>query len=60
MSKEVYKFESHVSTPMGGKLPWRYCKHCGLVFLKNDISRLCVKLGCNYYLNKDYISYWRK
>lgn len=51
--KETYKFESH-STKMIKRIPWPVCQHCGLVFLKNKISRWCVKTGCNHSLHRDY------
>jgi hypothetical protein len=31
-----------------------YCRHCGLIPLKNDISQFCVRLGCDYELDGRY------
>jgi hypothetical protein len=30
------------------KLPWPYCRHCGLVRLRNRASELAWKWGCNW------------
>ena len=27
---------------------WPYCAHCGLVALKNDVSRKAAKAACEY------------
>jgi len=39
--------------------PWRYCKGCGLVFLKNEITELCKRLGCDFEDHPEYLK-WRK
>jgi len=49
--KETYTFESH-SIKMIKRIPWPICKHCGLIFLKNKVSRWCVKNGCNHSLHR--------
>lgn len=54
MKKDPYKYEPHKSFKLGN-LPWEYCGRCGLIFLKNDISRLCKKLGCDYENHSTYI-----
>lgn len=46
----VYKMEPHNTKAMKG-LPWPCCKRCGLLFLKNDRTRLAVSLGCRYNLS---------
>lgn len=51
--KETYKFEPH-SAKMIKRIPWPICQHCGLMFLKNKISRWCIKTGCNHSLHRDY------
>lgn len=31
------------------KVSWpQFCKYCGLIPLKNEISQLCARLGCDY------------
>ena len=51
--KETYTFESHKPI-MIKRIPWPVCQYCGLVFLKNKMSRWCVKTGCNHSLHRDY------
>jgi len=29
-------------------MPWLLCGKCGLVALKNDITRWCISHGCDY------------
>lgn len=36
-----------------------YCENCGLLNLKNWISVLCVKLGCDYKENAQFKA-WQK
>ena len=54
---EVYNMEPHAPKQLKG-LPWKYCRYCGLVYLRNDISTTCIRLGCNYSLHPDY-QRWR-
>lgn len=51
--KETYTFEPH-KLKMIKRIPWPICQYCGLVFLKNKVSRWCIKNGCNYSLHRDY------
>jgi hypothetical protein len=45
--KEItYTYEQHKPVPLKGT-PWHYCQYCGLVFLKNRITRWCVRMGCS-------------
>ncbi len=39
----------HVMTGSMKRLPWRYCKRCGLLALKNDASRAALKRECVTY-----------
>jgi hypothetical protein len=42
-------FEDHRPQALcKGRLPWSYCKKCGLVRLKNEPSIKAWKLGCNW------------
>lgn len=49
----VYSFESHSPVALKGT-PWLYCKYCGLVYLRNKLTRWCIKSGCNNAYHKDY------
>lgn len=42
----TYSHEKHSPVPLKGT-PWMYCKYCGLVYLKNRITRWCIRMGCN-------------
>lgn len=56
--KEPYKYEGH-SPATSKKMPWLLrCKFCGLVYLKNEFTKRCIKAGCNH---KDHPEYrkWR-
>jgi hypothetical protein len=45
--KEItYSYEPHAPVPLKGT-HWVYCKYCGLVYLKNKMTRWCIKMGCN-------------
>ena len=48
-----YTYEKHNSHKLPN-LPWIYCKHCGLVFLNNAISKWCIRMGCNVEYHPDY------
>lgn len=55
MPSEPYKFEPHAFASR--IVSWPYCSYCGLVYLKNDFTAWCVKMGCNY---KDHPQYKAK
>ena len=45
--KEItYSYEPHSTVSLKGT-PWPYCKYCGLVYLRNRITRWCIRMGCN-------------
>ena len=46
-AQTAYKFKGHSFTPLKG-IGKQYCKGCGLVALRNDISAWCIDKGCNY------------
>jgi len=48
----------HRRKPLG-RTGFFYCPGCGLVFLKNWISRLCDRLGCDYE-NSPQFKAWRR
>lgn len=39
-------------------LPWVVCRYCGLVYLHNDFTRWCVRMGCDNQNHPDY-QRWR-
>lgn len=41
-----YVFEAHRPSKRRA-LPWPVCDACGLVFLKNDVTAWCIRMGCN-------------
>jgi hypothetical protein len=52
--KETYKFEAHKPRQLTKRIPWLVCQYCGLVYLKNNVSRWCISKGCLHELHKDY------
>lgn len=42
----TYSYEKHAPVPLKGN-PYLYCKYCGLVYLKNDFTKWCIRMGCN-------------
>jgi hypothetical protein len=45
---EVVKYSYEAHSPVKVKqLPWPVCRHCGLVYLKNEFTRWCIGKGCN-------------
>jgi len=44
----TYSFEPHKPKKLSKRLPWMYCGHCGLLYLKNPITKWCIKMGCNH------------
>ena len=52
--KEIsYKYERHSPIILKGT-PWLYCRHCGLLYLNNAITRWCIRMGCLNEYHKDY------
>lgn len=52
--KEIdYKYERH-SPIMLKSTPWLYCRHCGLLYLRNNTTKWCIRMGCLYEYHKDY------
>ena len=49
-----YSFEPHQSRRLSKQLPFLYCPKCGLLFLKNPITRWCIKMGCDHEYHKQY------
>lgn len=44
---EPYKMEPHkIIYPKYSH--WPMCQYCGLIFLKNDITRWSIKMGCDH------------
>jgi len=53
--KEIkYSFESHRPRKLCKTIPWLYCAHCGLLYLKNPLTRWCIKMGCNHSYHNQY------
>ena len=51
-----YIFEAH--SPIKIKvIPWLFCKYCGLIFLNNELTKWCIKMGCNH---EDHMQYTTK
>jgi len=57
--KLTYSFEPHNPKKLKG-LPWLYCPHCGLLYLRNSITKWCIKMGCNNSYHEQYKSILRK
>jgi hypothetical protein len=53
-----YEYEPHSPTQMRN-MPWLYCRHCGLLYLKNDFTRWCIKMGCDHKYHPGYKSAMR-
>lgn len=50
---DPYKYEKH--EPVKRRwAPWVMCKWCGLIYLNNDFTRWCVKMGCNNAAHPDH------
>lgn len=43
--------------PIGG---FWYCKRCGLVYLKNEISQAAIKYGCEYDTHSEFLKIERR
>lgn len=52
-AKQSYKLEPHVFGH-AKRLPWSFCKRCGLLNLRNDLSAWSVKVGCNAHDHPEY------
>jgi len=51
--KFKYVFEAH--SPIKIKnIPWSFCKYCGLVFLNNQATKWCIKMGCHNSYHPQY------
>lgn len=37
---------THKAGPLGKRVPWRYCEQCGLVFLKNSVTKEAMRRTC--------------
>jgi len=35
-----------VKFPAKCHIPWEYCRKCGLLYLKNDVTRKAIKAPC--------------
>jgi hypothetical protein len=44
----TYSFEAHKPRKLSKSLPWLYCAYCGLLYLRNPITKWCIKMGCNH------------
>ena len=42
----TYSYEKHAPIPLKGT-PWLYCRYCGLLYLSNQFTRWCIRMGCN-------------
>jgi hypothetical protein len=48
-----YSYERHGPIKLKGT-SYLYCKYCGLLYLKNSITRWCIRMGCNNEYHRDY------
>jgi hypothetical protein len=53
LAKQPYTMQAH-SWDSKKLFHWDVCVDCGLVALKNDFSRWCIRIGCHY---KDHAGY---
>jgi hypothetical protein len=49
----TYSFEPHKVKKLKGS-PWLYCSYCGLLYLRNPITKWCIKMGCNNSYHKQF------
>lgn len=56
---EVYKLDPH-GWMKHKSAAFEHCRHCGLVALRNPISALCIKLGCNYDLHPRFRAWLKR
>ena len=59
VDREPYKMVAHVPVKMKNS-PFTKCKHCGLVYLRNNFSRWAVQKGCDNRKHSSYESQRRK
>lgn len=61
MSVNAQEIESHewINTPKRAALPWAICDKCGLVALKNESTKLAIKLGCGWKEHPRMIAYMK-
>lgn len=52
--KNAYKLEAHSFTTLSKRIAWLYCKHCGLLSLRNELTEWCRRMGCNYSDHPEY------
>lgn len=52
-NREAYKLHPH-SWGQKKRIPWVVCKSCGLIGLRNSLTRWCEKMGCNFDRHPDY------
>ena len=50
---EPYKFEAHNPVRKKG-IQHLVCCRCGLVYLKNPLTKWCIKTGCNNEYHPQY------
>ena len=50
----TYSFEAHKPRKLCKSIPWLYCSHCGLLYLKNSITKWSIKMGCNHSYHNQY------
>lgn len=55
----TYSFDPHSPIKLKGT-PWLHCKYCGLLYLRNKITRWCIKMGCNNSYHKNYKNMLKK
>jgi hypothetical protein len=46
MARPVAHKEPRGHNPAGRVCHWRYCLKCGLVYLKNEVTRKAIKAEC--------------
>ncbi len=49
-----YSFDPHRPKKLSKTLPWLYCPKCGLLYLRNPITRWCIKMGCDHEYHNQY------
>ena len=49
-----YSFDPHRPTKLSKTIPWLWCPKCGLLYLKNPITKWCIKMGCDHHYRPQY------
>ena len=49
----TYSYERHKPIKLKNT-PWLYCQYCGLLYLNNQATKWCIRMGCNYIYHKDF------